>query len=550
MNFRSMFTWILIILFLAINTSSALAASGLSQKQVNRYFIAIIFFGTLIALIVSLIGTKSRMSEEKRRRLLKHKTTYKPATAPLSPSPELKKNITALSNSLGKEVDAEKIMNLLNQEVEKKVTTTVNELKQTYGKVLNEKDRELKEISGKFKTAKQEYETVNTEKKHTESLVRSMADGLIIVNTKGEIELLNPAAQKILGTKSKDGLIGQKLTKNIKDEQLLSMLTGTASDKAADIELKSNKDETKTVVRANSAVIEDENGKTIGMVSVLSDITARKEIEEALRASEARLHKIIEKNADGMLIVTKEGLIRFVNQAAEDLFGRDKSKLIGMPCGFSVTTSQKKEFNIDTHSSKRCVVEMHAVEIEWEGENVFLVSLRDVTETVKLREILKELSVKDELTRLYNRRGFITLIEEQLKTAKETNNNSVLFFIDLDKMKEINDQLGHIEGDKALVDVSAILKESFKNATIIGRIGGDEFAIFTINTTDTDVKNLNTTLQKNIDSWNKTKNRSYNLSMSVGTAYYDPRKHSSIDDFIRQADQAMYKEKQLKRANR
>ena len=180
MNFRSMFTWILIILFLAINTPSALAASGLSQKQVNRYFIAIIFFGTLIALIVSLIGTKNRMIEKKRRRLLKHKTTYKPAAAPLSPSPELKKNITALSNSLGKEVDAEKIMNLLNQEAEKKVQATVNELKQTYGKVLNEKDKELKEISGKFKTVKKEYETVNTEKKHTESLVRSMADGLII----------------------------------------------------------------------------------------------------------------------------------------------------------------------------------------------------------------------------------------------------------------------------------------------------------------------------------------------------------------------------------
>lgn len=181
-----------------------------------------------------------------------------------------------------------------------------------------------------------------------------------------------------------------------------------------------------------------------------------------------------------MIVVDQKGIVRFVNQATINLFGRNEEQLLGKPCGFPVEEDKKTELNIDAKDGKSCIVEMHAVEIEWERQSAFLVSLRDVTETVQMREELKRLSLNDVLTGLYNRRGFITLAEQQLKIAKDMAKNPILLFIDLDNMKLINDTLGHPEGDRALVEVSDVLRKTFRESDIIGRIGGDEFAVLAI----------------------------------------------------------------------
>ncbi len=96
---------------------------------------------------------------------------------------------------------------------------------------------------------------------------------------------------------------------------------------------------------------------------------------------------------------------------------------------------------------------------------------------------IQALAISDPLTGLYNRRGFIALAEQQLKLADRTRRGALLFFADLDGMKWINDTLGHEEGDRALVDIASILKETFRLSDIIARIGGDEFAVLVIDTT-------------------------------------------------------------------
>ena len=172
---------------------------------------------------------------------------------------------------------------------------------------------------------------------------------------------------------------------------------------------------------------------------------------------------------------------------------------------------------------------------------------QDITERKRMEEQLQTMSLADELTGLYNRRGFLTLSEQQLKIAWRTKKEMLLFFTDMDKMKHINDTLGHQEGDKALFEVATILKEVFRESDIMGRIGGDEFAILAIATTDGTREVLTSRLHNFLEAYNRHEGRNYTLSLSIGIAHYDPEHPSSLDELMAQADTLMYEEKRNKR---
>jgi diguanylate cyclase (GGDEF)-like protein len=157
------------------------------------------------------------------------------------------------------------------------------------------------------------------------------------------------------------------------------------------------------------------------------------------------------------------------------------------------------------------------------------------------------LSITDHLTGLYNRRGFMTLADQQIRISERTMKGSVLLlFADLDKMKSINDQLGHKKGDKALIEVASILKEVFRESDIIARIGGDEFAVLGIAAKQSDIGAFESRLQEQIDNHNGYENRDYKISLSVGTACSDPENRYSIDELMSKADTLMYEQKRSK----
>ena len=123
----------------------------------------------------------------------------------------------------------------------------------------------------------------------------------------------------------------------------------------------------------------------------------------------------------------------------------------------------------------------------------------------------------------------------------------LLFFSDLDKMKQINDTLGHQEGDKALIEIATILKAVFRESDIIiGRMGGDEFAILAIDTTNETREVLMKRLHNYLDDYNRPEGRKYTLSLSIGMSPYDPQKPISLDELMAQADRLMYEEKRNK----
>lgn len=171
----------------------------------------------------------------------------------------------------------------------------------------------------------------------------------------------------------------------------------------------------------------------------------------------------------------------------------------------------------------------------------------DITETVQLREKLRAISINDELTGLYNRRGFLDIAERELKIAKRKKRMLVLFFVDLDGLKWVNDTMGHNEGDQALIETGNILKKTFREVDILARFGGDEFVILATDASKSSAEILTTRLYENLTAHNSKETCRYNLSLSIGISYYNPESPTSIDELISQADSAMYEQKKSKR---
>jgi len=177
----------------------------------------------------------------------------------------------------------------------------------------------------------------------------------------------------------------------------------------------------------------------------------------------------------------------------------------------------------------------------------FAVLFTDITDRKKMESEIIALSITDQLTGLNNRRGFLSLAGQQLKLSDRSKKGVVLFFADLDLLKQINDTLGHEEGDKALIEAANIFKETFRTSDIIARLGGDEFAVLAIDTDEANSGIFTARLLQLIDNGNNQENRKYRLSISVGFAYYDPEKPCSIDELIARADKLMYEQKQKKK---
>ena len=165
---------------------------------------------------------------------------------------------------------------------------------------------------------------------------------------------------------------------------------------------------------------------------------------------------------------------------------------------------------------------------------------------VKLQEKVRTMAVTDELTGLYNRRGFFSLAEKLLQLCKREKKGIFMLYTDLDGLKKINDTFGHKEGDMALIDIANILRNNYRESDIIARIGGDEFVVIPIGTTEDSTKIATSRLQKSIEIHNSEINRSYKLSLSFGIAYYDPENSCSIDELLVQGDKLMYEQKRHK----
>jgi len=176
----------------------------------------------------------------------------------------------------------------------------------------------------------------------------------------------------------------------------------------------------------------------------------------------------------------------------------------------------------------------------------FMLRFNKMMRDRKGEEALLAISLTDELTNLYNRRRFFVLAEQYLKIAIRRKKRSLLFYIDMDDLKWINDHCGHNEGDQALIALAGILRRTFRESDVIARIGGDEFVVL-LESTDENDEMLIDRLYENIRDYNAKVSRNYKLSASVGGAHFNPENPIPIDELLSKADALMYAQKRNRR---
>ncbi len=159
-----------------------------------------------------------------------------------------------------------------------------------------------------------------------------------------------------------------------------------------------------------------------------------------------------------------------------------------------------------------------------------------------LQAELGNLALTDELTGLCNRRGFMAIAERQLKIGHRTGRGIVLFFMDIDGMKQINDSFGHGEGDRALKRMAKALKMTFRDSDVIARLGGDEFAVLAIEASDNSETAIRARLAEDLKSVSAGETR-YTITLSLGAVRINICSSASIGEWMVRADQAMYEQK-------
>ena len=173
-------------------------------------------------------------------------------------------------------------------------------------------------------------------------------------------------------------------------------------------------------------------------------------------------------------------------------------------------------------------------------------TLRHAIERHRLLSALRSLSLIDDLTGLYNRRGFAELGEQYLKLGRRAVRGATLVYLDIDRFKTINDSLGHHVGDRALVRVADILRATFRRSDLLARLGGDEFAVLALESSEESPDLLLARLRAGLQEFNRSSRESYQLQASVGVAQVDGDSRARLHELLETADAAMYREKRGK----
>src|SRR3989475_9881192 len=298
-------------------------------------------------------------------------------------------------------------------------------------------------------------------------------------------------------------------------------------------------------------------------------IAEQQRISKALLQTEAHFRNAFDYAAIGMALVSPQGawlrvnrsLCELVGYSEEELLrssfqsithaddvGNDLANLYRLIQGETPTSQAEKRY---VHKLGQVVWAMNSVSLVHDSEDNpahFIFQIQDISERKRAESALQSLSLVDELTGLYNRRGFLAVTEQYLESFQRTDNGLVVLYADLDGLKGINDSLGHLEGDRALMKAAEIFKETFRSSDIIARIGGDEFVVLAAIGPEESAEFLTNRLQEKFKAASSQWNHSYDLSVSVGLAHFDDDEGQPIEELMALADRAMYENKRHKRS--
>jgi diguanylate cyclase (GGDEF)-like protein/PAS domain S-box-containing protein len=274
------------------------------------------------------------------------------------------------------------------------------------------------------------------------------------------------------------------------------------------------------------------------------------------------LNTVLNSLSDAVLVTSPDGVVKSCNEAAQRLLGYSEADLLGKPLvsfidevhrnAFDLANSaaEARETVLRTASGQTIPVSMAGSAIttadpQFRG-NIYVA--RNITERKRAERRIRYLARYDTLTKMPNRMQFQHLLQQAIARARRNQRSLALLYLDLDRFKEVNDTFGHAAGDRTLEILSERLTRNLSKDTVIGRLAGDEFAMF-IDDLPMDVDNrsglsaLARTLLDEISRTFYVNQQEVYLTASVGVAIC-PYDAENVIDLIRNADAAMYHSKQ------
>jgi diguanylate cyclase (GGDEF)-like protein/PAS domain S-box-containing protein len=316
-------------------------------------------------------------------------------------------------------------------------------------------------------------------------------------------------------------------------------------------------------VRLHAGVVLGEDGRPRYFVSQMEDITERKRTEAALREEAVRFRLSFDNAPIGKALVAPDGRFLEVNPALCGIVGYTRDELLAttlqdithpddldvdlelvrqlMAGDLRTYSMEKRYFHADGHVLW-INLSVSLVRDDSASPLYFISQIEDITARKAMEDELARLATMDELTGLRNRRGFLAVAEPLARMAERNQQDMALLYIDLDNLKRINDEHGHMAGDQALIALADLLRGTFRDSDVLARWGGDEFVVLL-----PDARLEATVWLDRLRELAGRDPRFSQLSFSVGVAVYEWEHLASIDALIHQADAAMYKQKTSKR---
>lgn len=435
---------------------------------------------------------------------------------------------------------------------------TIHELK---GKILGGEDLYKRHITSELLFSKRHYEII----------FNRMPEGVLEFTPDGRIFHANAAALSLCDLREEDLLASSffDLFRGQDRERLRSLLDSP--------------DQAQVVIDDNAPILL--NGRMITVhflpsnddahdfiIAIMRDLTEKITANRELDLLRRQQERILNAVGEGIFGLDTKSRVTFANPAALAMLEYEQHELVGCSLSELIHTCAPDEKQPSAHECPICAASQDGIvrkgtETFWrkngssfpvrytstpiaEDYEILgaVVAFADITERKRLEEKLRESAMTDELTTLFNRRGFMTLADTLIKIAVRDKTDLLLVYLDFDNLKWINDTLGHNAGDQALVEAATLLRDTFRLADVVGRLGGDEFVVLcTDNSALGNEETILRRLKENIEKTNRLKTRQYPLSLSVGIGRYEHLSPCSIDELLRRADQAMYQNKDDKK---
>lgn len=385
-----------------------------------------------------------------------------------------------------------------------------------------------------------------------------------VLNDDGFLVQINPAGLSMLGVDHADQIIGRHISNLVVEnykKHFNAMNTRVLKGETCSLEYQlKGVDGVVRWMGSRAAPLVDKKNKSVSVLSVTTDITKRKKIEEAQKVASL----IYQNSSEAMVVLDKQNHIIAINPAFSQTTGYVFNEVKGRNPSFLLSDKSKSN-NVEREMkdsiketghwdgeimSQRKNGDLYPIRIiintifynQVVGQRVALFS--DITEQKATEKLIWEQANFDQLTNLPNRHLLLDHLNQDIKLATREEKRLAVIFLDLDHFKEVNDTLGHEAGDILLRDASNRLKSCVRESDTVARLGGDEFIIILA-----DLDELHHIDRVALDIINELK-KPFNLkselayvSASLGIALY-PSDAKDSEGLIKYADQAMYLSKQ------